>query len=111
MDSELNYCASGTVPSNLDASQWIHTLCISLNVALMQGVVGTMPWVALGFMTLYLQLLGFSDMAAALLVAMFSLGASLGNLGGGYIGALTPAVFLVPTLTTSCCCHLSPTES
>jgi hypothetical protein len=46
-----------------------------------------MPWVAMGFMTLYLQLLGFADMTAALLVALFSLGAAIGSFGGGYIGA------------------------
>ena len=47
-----------------------------------------MSWVSLGFMTLYLQLLGFSDMTTAMLVALFSLGAALGSLGGGYIGEL-----------------------
>ena len=52
----------------------------------LQGVVGSMPWVALGFNTLYLQLLGFSDMRAAMLQALFLLGASLGSFGGGYIG-------------------------
>ena len=51
-----------------------------------QGVVGSMPWVALGFNTLYLQLLGFSDMKAAILRALFLLGVSLGSFGGGYIG-------------------------
>ena len=45
-----------------------------------------MPWVALGFNTLYLQLLGFSDMRAAVLQALFLLGVSLGSFGGGYIG-------------------------
>lgn len=51
-----------------------------------QGIVGTMPWVALGFTTLYLQLLGFSDMTAAIMIALFSLGCALGSLFGGYIG-------------------------
>lgn len=51
-----------------------------------QGVVGSMPWVALGFNTLYLQLLGFSDMRAAILQALFLLGFSLGSFGGSYIG-------------------------
>ena len=45
-----------------------------------------MPWVALGFNTLYLQLLGFSDMRAAVLQALFLLGVALGSFGGGYIG-------------------------
>ena len=52
----------------------------------MQGIVGTMPWVAMGFSTLYLQLLGFSDLNSAILVAVFSFGCSLGSFGGGYIG-------------------------
>eukprot|EP00884_Botryococcus_braunii_P017444 jgi/Botrbrau1/4383/Bobra.105_2s0029.1 len=30
-----------------------------------QGFFGTMPWMAMGFMTLYLQMLGFSDVRAA----------------------------------------------
>ena len=47
-----------------------------------------MPWVALGFNTLYLQLLGFSDMRAAALQALFLLGVSLGSFGGGYIGEM-----------------------
>ena len=45
-----------------------------------------MPWVALGFSTLYLQLLGFSDLNAAILVAVFSFGCAIGSFGGGYIG-------------------------
>lgn len=52
----------------------------------LQGIVGTMPWVAMGFSTLYLQLLGFSDLNSAILVAIFSFGCSLGSFGGGYIG-------------------------
>lgn len=48
--------------------------------------MGTMPWVAMGFTTLYLQLLGFSDIKAATLVALFGLGCALGSFGGGYIG-------------------------
>lgn len=43
---------------------------------------------ALGFNTLYLQLLGFSDMRAATLQALFLLGVSLGSFGGGYIGEI-----------------------
>jgi hypothetical protein len=39
------------------------------------------------FITLWLQLLGFSDFAASLLMAMFALGSALGGLLGGAIGA------------------------
>lgn len=56
----------------------------------MQGIVGTMPWVALGFTTLYLQLLGFTNLNTAILVATFSLGCAIGSLGGGAIGERSP---------------------
>lgn len=39
------------------------------------------------FITLWLQLLGFSDFAASLLMALFALGSALGGLLGGAIGA------------------------
>lgn len=46
----------------------------------MQGIVGSTPWNAMVFFTLYLQLLGMSDFASSLLMALF--------LGGTAIGAL-----------------------
>ena len=36
-----------------------------------QGIVGTTPWLALVFLTLYLQLLGMQDWVASLLLALF----------------------------------------
>ena len=52
-----------------------------------QGIVGTFPWQALVFFTMWLQLLGFSDLAAASLMAIFTLGCALGSLLGGRLGA------------------------
>lgn len=37
----------------------------------MQGIVGSIPWTALVFFTLYLQLLGMTDFAASVLMALF----------------------------------------
>lgn len=61
--------------------------------------MGTMPWVAMGFSTLYLQLLGFSDLHSAILVAIFSFGCSLGSFGGGYVGVA--AVLMFPASSCS----------
>ena len=36
-----------------------------------QGIVGSVPWTALVFLTLYLQLLGMTDFAASVLMAVF----------------------------------------
>ncbi len=37
----------------------------------LQGIVGSIPWTALVFFTLYLQLLGMTDAAASVLMALF----------------------------------------
>ena len=51
-----------------------------------QGVVGGMPWNAVGYFTMWLQTLGFSDMPAGALTALFWGGTALGNLLGGIVG-------------------------
>ena len=47
-----------------------------------------MPWNAVGYFTMWLQTLGFSDMPAAALTALFWGGTALGNLLGGIVGDL-----------------------
>ena len=54
-NSQLQWCLQS--PENL------------LNVA--QGIVGSIPWTALVFFTLYLQLLGMTDFAASVLMSLF----------------------------------------
>lgn len=68
--------------------------------------MGTMPWVALGFTTLYLQLLGFKDMNAAILVAVFQLGCAIGSFGGGYIGEQT--ILCIPRHAAICITDAQP---
>lgn len=58
-------------------------------VAAVQGIVGSTPWNAMVFFTLWLQLLGFSDFGAALLMAVFAGGCAIGSLIGGNLGAMT----------------------
>ncbi|KAL4436794.1 hypothetical protein ABPG75_003933 [Micractinium tetrahymenae] len=50
------------------------------------GIVGSIPWVAMTWFTAWLQLLGFSDLQAAGLMATFSFGCALGGLLGGTLG-------------------------
>jgi hypothetical protein len=52
----------------------------------LQGIVGTMPWVAMVFFTLWLQLLGFSDLEASTLIATFGAACALGGVLGGNLG-------------------------
>ena len=51
-----------------------------------QGIVGSTPWNAMVFFTLWLQLLGFTDYSASVLMALFALGCAIGSAVGGYLG-------------------------
>lgn len=51
-----------------------------------QGIVGSTPWNAMVFFTLWLQLLGFSDYSASVLMALFAGGCAIGSAVGGYLG-------------------------
>ncbi|KAL4424385.1 hypothetical protein ABPG75_001686, partial [Micractinium tetrahymenae] len=50
------------------------------------GIAGSVPWSALVFLTLYLQLCGMSDAQASSLVALFLAGTAVGGLIGGFVG-------------------------
>ncbi|PRW58308.1 MFS general substrate transporter [Chlorella sorokiniana] len=58
----------------------------SFVIVVTQGVIGSTPWNALIFNTLYLQLLGFSDFQASLVAALFLGGTAFGAQLGGFIG-------------------------
>jgi len=75
------------------ASMW-STLCQAavfmrlptFMIVILQGIVGSSPWNAMVFFTLYFQLLGMSDFSAALLYALFLAGTAAGGLIGGWVG-------------------------
>jgi len=52
----------------------------------MQGIMGTIPWNALVFLTLYMQLMGMSDLDASMLMSLFLGATALGGLLGGWVG-------------------------
>ncbi|EIE19976.1 MFS general substrate transporter [Coccomyxa subellipsoidea C-169] len=58
----------------------------TFQIIVLQGIVGSTPWNAMVFFTLWLQLTGFSNFAAAALMAVFAGGCALGGLLGGYLG-------------------------
>lgn len=55
--------------------------------------MGTIPWNALVFLTLYMQLLGMSDAEASSLMSLFLGAGALGALLGGIIGDKAAARF------------------
>lgn len=67
-----------------------HSFIFSQFMPLLQGIVGSTPWNAMVFFTLWLQLLGFTDYSASVLMALFAGGCAIGSALGGYLGELTP---------------------
>ena len=58
----------------------------TFQVIILQGVLGSTPWNALVFLTVYLQLIGFSNFDASLALSFFQAGAALGGVVGGAVG-------------------------
>merc|ERR1712228_268786 len=52
----------------------------------MGGVCGTVPWNAMGFLTMYMQYCGHSDATSALVATAVLLGKAIGGLLGGFAG-------------------------
>ncbi|XP_071911725.1 uncharacterized protein [Coffea arabica] len=51
----------------------------------LQGLVGSLPWTALVFLTLWFELIGFDHNSSAALVGIFAAGCALGSFVGGII--------------------------
>ena len=66
-----------------------NTCSCSQFILLLQGIVGSTPWNAMVFFTLWLQLLGFTDYSASVLMALFAGGCAIGSALGGYLGELS----------------------
>jgi MFS family permease len=58
----------------------------TFGIIVLQGIVGSTPWTALVFLTLYFQLIGMSDLMASLLMAIFLAANACGGLLGGLVG-------------------------
>ncbi|KAJ3707299.1 hypothetical protein LUZ61_011004 [Rhynchospora tenuis] len=58
----------------------------TFQIIVAQGVVGSFPWSALSFLSMWFELIGFSHGYTAFLVTLFSVATSLGGLFGGKMG-------------------------
>ncbi|KAL2607973.1 hypothetical protein R1flu_026546 [Riccia fluitans] len=58
----------------------------SFQIIVLQGIVGSLPWTAMVFFTMWLELIGFGHKGAASLMGIFSGGCAVGALFGGWMG-------------------------
>lgn len=59
----------------------VHTF----QIIVLQGIVGSLPWTAMVFFTMWFELIGFSHNGTAVLLSLFAVGCALGSLLGGII--------------------------
>ena len=57
----------------------------SFGVIIFQGVIGTLPWNAMVFFTLWFQLMGFSDFVSSVFSSTFTIGCACGGVIGGFV--------------------------
>ena len=58
----------------------------SMRIIMLQGVIGSMPWVAMNYTNMYLQNVGLSASRVSILQAAFTFSVGLGGFAGGMIG-------------------------
>lgn len=59
----------------------VHTF----QIIVLQGIVGSLPWTAMVFFTMWFELIGFSNNNSAALLSLFAIGCALGSFLGGLI--------------------------
>eukprot|EP01018_Ginkgo_biloba_P031930 Gb_38316 [translate_table: standard] len=68
---------------------WIATRAVvkvqTFQVIVLQGIVGSLPWTAMVFFTMWFELIGFGHKGAAMLMSIFAGGCAVGSLLGGWI--------------------------
>ncbi|KAE8651955.1 hypothetical protein Csa_006366 [Cucumis sativus] len=67
--------------SAMKAVMKVHTF----QIIVLQGIVGSLPWTAMVFFTMWFELIGFSHNGTAVLLSLFAVGCALGSLLGGLI--------------------------
>ncbi|KAL6993629.1 hypothetical protein U1Q18_011741 [Sarracenia purpurea var. burkii] len=57
----------------------------TFQIIVLQGLVGSLPWTAMVFFTLWFELIGFDHNSTAALLSLFAAGCAIGSLLGGII--------------------------
>ncbi|XP_031480617.1 uncharacterized protein LOC116250814 [Nymphaea colorata] len=86
-----------TASSSLFHGSWIAMKTVvkvqTFQVIVMQGIVGSLPWTAMVFFTMWFELIGFGHKSSAALLSLFAIGCALGSLLGGYLADRVSRVY------------------
>ncbi|XP_019096548.1 PREDICTED: uncharacterized protein LOC104767221, partial [Camelina sativa] len=91
-----NYDAA-TIMSSVWTESWMAikdvTKLRTFQIIVLQGTVGSVPWTAMVFFTMWFELIGFDHDQAAILNGIFATGQAIGSLVGGIIADKMSRVF------------------
>lgn len=87
--NELLERGRDSVSGSIWAESWIAMKAVmkvqTFQIIVLQGLVGSLPWTAMVFFTMWFELIGFDHQQAATLLSLFGAGCSFGSLMGGII--------------------------
>ncbi|XP_007047019.2 PREDICTED: uncharacterized protein LOC18610988 [Theobroma cacao] len=68
---------------------WMATRAVikvpTFQIIVLQGIVGSLPWTAMVFFTMWFELIGFDHNSTAALLSLFAIGCAMGSFLGGLI--------------------------
>ncbi|KAL1354769.1 hypothetical protein HN51_006827 [Arachis hypogaea] len=57
----------------------------TFQIIVLQGIIGSLPWTAMVFFTMWFELIGFDNNSSATLLSLFAIGCAMGSFMGGSI--------------------------
>uniref|UniRef100_I1PGK5 Major facilitator superfamily (MFS) profile domain-containing protein n=1 Tax=Oryza glaberrima TaxID=4538 RepID=I1PGK5_ORYGL len=76
-------------PQSIWKDSWIAARSVmkvrTFQIIVLQGIVGSLPWTAVVFFTMWFELIGFDNSSSAALNSMFAIGCASGSFLGGVI--------------------------
>ncbi|XP_057836639.2 uncharacterized protein LOC131046862 isoform X2 [Cryptomeria japonica] len=87
----------GVVSPSIWKDSWMAMRAVvkvkTFQIIVLQGIVGSFPWTAMVFFTMWFELIGFSNKGAAMLMAIFAGGCAFGSLFGGWAADQVASIF------------------
>ncbi|CAD6215105.1 unnamed protein product [Miscanthus lutarioriparius] len=89
-NERLHLVSNGILPPHsIWKDSWIAARSVmkvrTFQIIVLQGIVGSLPWAAVVFFTMWFELIGFDNSSSAALNSFFAIGCAIGSFLGGVI--------------------------
>nr|DAD40651.1 TPA_asm: hypothetical protein HUJ06_014974 [Nelumbo nucifera] len=87
----------GASTSSIWADSWMAMKSVmkvqTFRIIVLQGIVGSLPWTAMVFFTMWFELIGFDHNKSAALLSLFAIGCAIGSLLGGLVADRMSSIY------------------